>query len=98
MGRWLAAFDDNSQKTVPCSTDNTDNTRVMAVMAVRDMLVSEKNRVKTDNRWYPEIATEGYVWCLDCTHWNGQTCVHTDNPFRKQQPLAPRKCQWYQEA
>ena len=49
-------------------------------------------------RWNPELASQGYVWCLDCTHWNGQTCVHTDNPFRKQQPLAPRKCQWYQEA
>ena len=48
-------------------------------------------------RWDPELADDGYVWCLDCMHWNGQTCVHTDNPFRKQQPLAPRKCQWYEE-
>ncbi len=46
-------------------------------------------------RWNPEMASQGYVWCLDCKNFN-EACTHPDNPFRKQQPLAPRKCQWYE--
>ena len=48
----------------------------------------------SDGRWDPELAAEGYVWCLDCQHFN-KKCTHPDNPFRKQQPLAPRKCRWF---
>lgn len=46
-------------------------------------------------RWNSELAGEGYIWCLDCQHWNGDTCGSPDNPFRNQQPLAPRKCRWF---
>ena len=51
-----------------------------------------------DERWDPELATEGYVWCLDCQHFNGVNCDHTDNPFHtvNKWPQAPRKCQWYE--
>ena len=50
-------------------------------------------------RWNPELASEGYVWCLDCQHFNGVNCNHTDNPFHTvtKCPQAPRKCQWYEE-
>ena len=52
-----------------------------------------------ENRWNPELAVEGYVWCLDCQHFNGVNCNHTDNPFHTvtKCPQAPRKCQWYGE-
>jgi len=48
-------------------------------------------------RWNPELALEGYVWCLDCQHFNGVNCNHTDNPFHTvtKCPQAPRKCQWF---
>ena len=50
-------------------------------------------------RWNPELAAQGYVWCLDCQHFDSVKCNHTDNPFHtvEKQPLAPRKCQWYEE-
>ena len=49
-------------------------------------------------RWDPELASEGYVWCLDCQHFNGVNCNHSENPFRTvtKCPQAPRKCQWYE--
>ena len=49
-------------------------------------------------RWNPELATQGYVWCLDCKHFDSVNCNHTDNPFHtvEKQPLAPRLCQWYE--
>ena len=58
-------------------------------------LIQELTRAG-DGRWDPDYATKGYVWCLDCRHWNGRTCGHGDNPFRNQQPLAPRKCRWFE--
>ena len=50
-------------------------------------------------RWNPEYVQQGYVWCLDCQHFNGVNCNHTDNPFRTitKCPQAPRKCQWYED-
>ena len=50
-------------------------------------------------RWDPELASEGYVWCLDCQYFNGASCNHTDNAFRTVTKCsqAPRKCQWYEE-
>jgi len=50
-----------------------------------------------EDRWNPELAAEGYVWCLDCQHFNGVNCNHTDNPFHTvtKCPQAPRKCQWF---
>jgi hypothetical protein len=53
--------------------------------------------VPTDGRWGPDYAARGYVWCLDCAHWKGAACAHPDNPFRSQQPLAPRRCHWFTE-
>jgi len=49
-------------------------------------------------RWNPELASEGYVWCLDCQHFNEVNCDHTDNPFHTiiKCSQAPRKCQWYE--
>ncbi len=49
-------------------------------------------------RWTPELAVKGNVWCQDCQHFNGVNCTHTDNPFHTvaKQPLVPRKCQWYE--
>jgi len=52
--------------------------------------------ISKTGHWNPELASEGYVWCLDCQHWGGTACTHTDNPFRNQQPLTPRKCRWYE--
>ncbi len=49
-----------------------------------------------EDRWDPELAAKGYVWCLDCQHWGGTACTHTDNPFRNQQPSTPRRCRWYE--
>ena len=56
------------------------------------------NIAKGVERWDPELAVEGYVWCLDCQHFNGVNCDHTDNPFHtvNKCPQAPRKCQWYE--
>ena len=47
-------------------------------------------------RWNPELANEGYQWCYDCVHWNGQ-CTSQDNPYAavEQQPQFPRICKWY---
>jgi len=51
-----------------------------------------------EDRWDPELAAEGYVWCLDCQHFNDVNCDHTNNPFHTvtKCPQAPRKCQWYE--
>jgi len=51
----------------------------------------------SDGRWNPELLVEGYVWCLDCQHFNGVNCNHTDNPFHTvtKCPQAPRKCHWF---
>lgn len=55
------------------------------------------------SRWNPELAAEGYVWCLDCRHYRGQRgqlygCNHPDNPYRKQEPRVPRYCRWFVES
>jgi len=52
--------------------------------------------ISGDDRWNPELAAQGYHWCYDCRYFD-QTCTHPDNPFRKQCPQAPRKCQWYED-
>ena len=59
-----------------------------------------ENIAKRVERWNPELASEGYVWCLDCQHFNGVNCNHIDNPFHtvEKQPLAPRKCQWFESS
>lgn len=52
-----------------------------------------------EDRWDPELAAKGYVWCIDCKYFNGASCNHTDNPFHTvtKCPQAPRKCQWYEK-
>ena len=52
-----------------------------------------------EDRWDPELAAKGYVWCFDCQHFNGVNCNHTDNPFRTvtKCPQAPRRCQWHEK-
>jgi len=49
----------------------------------------------SQDRWNPELAAQGYVWCYDCQYWDKQACSHPDNTFRKQCAQAPRKCHWY---
>ena len=51
-------------------------------------------------RWNPELALDGYVWCLDCQYFNGLNCDHLDNPFKTivKQPAAARNCHWYEKA
>ena len=46
-------------------------------------------------RWDPELASDGYVWCLGCQHLD-EVCTHPENPFRQQCIQAPRKCHWYE--
>jgi len=50
-------------------------------------------------RWNPELASEGYVWCQDCRLFNGFNCNSNDNPFKtvEKQPAVPRKCQWFSD-
>ena len=50
------------------------------------------------DRWNPELAAVGYVWCIDCQYFNGVNCDHTDNPFRTITKCkeAPRLCRWYE--
>ena len=106
MGKWLAAFTEStSEMHVPCTdiTDSTHKKYVTSVLSVRHFRVKdEKNQAQVtsdSDRWDPELATEGYVWCLDCQHFNGVNCNHTDNPFHTvtKCPKAPRKCQWYEK-
>jgi len=47
------------------------------------------------DRWNPEYAEKGYVWCMDCQHL-GEVCTHPGNAYRQQCIQAPRKCQWYE--
>ena len=49
-------------------------------------------------RWDPELATQGYVWCIDCQYFNGVNCNHTDNPFNTvtKCPQVARFCRWYE--
>jgi hypothetical protein len=98
MGRWLAEFQDNTLETHSAVTDKTDKSSLMPVMAVQNQGHLERKTEKpSDERWNPELASQGYVWCLDCKHFDSVNCNHTDNPFHtiEKQPLAPRKCQWF---
>ena len=56
--------------------------------------------IPTDGRWNSDYALQGYVWCLDCKYYNGTNCNQNDNPFKTvlKQPLAPRKCQWFDDS
>lgn len=84
-----------------------DTLRAQKADLLRELLHGiSLNYSASDGRWNPELAAEGYHSCLDCRHWggggcdnptSGPGCTHPDNPFRHQQPLAPRKCRWYQE-
>lgn len=48
-------------------------------------------------RWNPELVAEGYVWCIDCQHFDSVNCNNSDNPFHtvNKCPPVPRKCQWF---
>ena len=93
MAKWLAAFEEKYPEMPDSRTDNTDNTHVMAVLSVQDLAVCEE---KTIERWNPELASQSYVWCLDCKYLD-KVCTHPDNPFREQCVQVPRKCRWYEE-
>lgn len=51
--------------------------------------------ISKSERWNPDLAAEGYIWCYDCQYCDKQSCTYPDNPFRKQCAQAPRKCRWY---
>ena len=96
MGRWLAEFQENTLETGNQTTVSTDTSNDLSVLSVpKRGIRTEKSEI--DDRWDPEFASEGYVWCLDCQHFNGVNCDHTDNPFHTvtKCPQAPRKCQWF---
>lgn len=97
MGRWLTVFKENNMETPTLSTDITDTSRDTSVLSVSTQCVLEEKKEKPGNRWNPELANKGYVWCLDCKHFDSVNCNHTDNPFHtvEKQPLAPRRCQWF---
>ena len=60
---------------------------------------SEVNKVaQVTERWSPELAAEGYVWCFYCQHFDSVNCNHSGNPFYtvNKCPQVPRKCQWYE--
>jgi hypothetical protein len=102
MGKWLAAFSNNTQDTREHSTDITDSKHIKHVTSVLSVLDEsvETEKTETDDRWNPEYAKQGYVWCLDCLHFDNVNCNHSDNPFRTitKCPQAPRKCQWHEKA
>lgn len=94
---------------------DSDGIRVRAPAPLPDDLMERLRARKPDlirelraaapvGHWDPELAADGYVWCVDCRHWGGggvdcpdagPGCTHPDNAFRQQQPLAPRKCRWF---
>jgi len=59
--------------------------------------VHKQEIIKALERWNPELANQGYVWCMDCKFFNGVNCDHADNPFHTvvKCPQVPRLCQWY---
>jgi len=106
MGKWLAAFSEKTQDTHDPCTDVTDSRYkkyVPSVLSVRHSLVNDEKTQGRDSseseRWDPELADEGYVWCQDCQFFNGFNCDSNDNPFMtvEKQPAVARKCQWYAE-
>lgn len=100
MGKWLAEYQENSLETDMPTTDITDTSHDLTVLSVtnRGVLTEIDNIAKGVERWSPEFAAKGYVWCFDCQYFDGTNCNHKDNPFRTVQkcPQAPRKCQWYE--
>ena len=84
--------EDGQLKIDAPETELTDEFLVSAMQHKSEILAT----LTKEYRWNPELASKGYVWCLDCQHWGGNACTHTDNPFRNQQPLTPRKCRWYE--
>ena len=78
-----------------------NNDATIAHSECNKLLLKDAEKLHTiskPERWNPELASEGYVWCLDCQHFNGVNCNHTGNPFHtvEKQPLVPRKCQWFE--
>lgn len=104
MGKWLAEFQENTPEMPIPSTDSTDTSHDLSVLSVPDQAVLEEKAIDPElmgaltreDRWDPELSSQGYVWCLDCKYWDSQICSHIDNPFRKQCAQAPRKCHWYE--
>jgi len=100
MGRWLAEFQENTLETGKQTTDSTDTSHDLSVLSVpnQGLLTEIDNIAKEIGCWNPELADQGYVWCIDCQYFNGVNCDHTDNPFRTITKCkeAPRLCRWYE--
>jgi len=79
-------------------TSNLDATDSKSTMQPETHFNPSKD-AQVAERWNPELAAQGYVWCLDCKHFDSVNCKHADNPFHtiEKQPAVPRKCQWYED-
>ena len=98
MGKWLAEFQENTLETGIQTTDKTDRSCDVTVLSVpnQGFLTGIDNIAMEIVRWNPELAEQGYVWCMDCQYWNNLACKHIDNPYRKKCAHAPRICKWYE--
>ena len=97
LERIKTEFSENGQhKVLPKPTKAPSVSFVSSASRAFD----EKTEISGDDRWNPELASEGYVWCLDCKHFDSVNCNHTDNPFHTvtKCPQAPRKCQWFESS
>ena len=83
------------ERNAQCNNDATIEQSECNKLSLKD--TEKLHTISKTERWNPELASEGYVWCLDCQHFNGVNCNHTDNPFHTvtKCPQAPRKCQWF---
>ena len=88
-GESTELYEQNPQN--PQNTQNTANKLNIAHFA---------NIAGREKHWNPELASEGYVWCMNCQYFNGVNCDHAENIFRtvNKCPQVPRMCHWYSAA
>jgi len=104
---WLGQLDDISLKrdVLMMGSNETELKMRGTEVTLKDDSMSSAKQHKPaiieslKERWNPEYAQQGYVWCFDCQHFDSVNCNHTDNPFNTvtKCPQVPRKCQWYEE-
>jgi len=83
------------ERNAQCNNDATTAQNERNKLPLKD--AEKLHTISKTEHWNPELAIEGYVWCLDCRHFNVVNCDHTDNPFHTVTKCseAPRKCQWF---
>ena len=87
---WRAIMKGETPKSYSHNSQNPQNSRDNLNIANIAIIAKEIER------WNPELADQGYVWCMDCQYWDNLACKHIDNPYRKQCVHVPRICQWYE--